>query len=73
MAKNTGKGADKATGWLVSGLVNGAQGTVYDIGWAPSADTPRDAPCVIMMVMDKYTGPPYLTTDNGREVVPILP
>ncbi|EEU34019.1 uncharacterized protein NECHADRAFT_96587 [Fusarium vanettenii 77-13-4] len=51
-------------GWLVS---------VYDIGWAPGADTLRDPPCVIMMVMDKYTGPPYLTTGDGREVVPITP
>ncbi|KMQ82069.1 atp-dependent dna helicase pif1 [Lasius niger] len=59
--------------WHPTGLVNGAQGTVYDIGWAPGADTHRDPPCVIMMVMDKYTGPAYLTTDDGRQVVPILP
>lgn len=59
--------------WQPAGLVNGAQGTVYDIGWAPGADTLRDPPCVIMMVMDKYTGPPYLTTGDGREVVPITP
>ncbi|KAJ6437024.1 hypothetical protein O9K51_10321 [Purpureocillium lavendulum] len=59
--------------WHPTGLVNGAQGTVYDIGWAPGADTHRDPPSVIMMVMDKYTGPSYLTTDDGREVVPILP
>jgi hypothetical protein len=26
-----------------------------------------------MMVIDKYTGPSYLTTDDRREVVPILP
>lgn len=26
-----------------------------------------------MMVIDKYAGPSYLTTDDGREVVPILP
>ncbi|KJZ70452.1 hypothetical protein HIM_10154 [Hirsutella minnesotensis 3608] len=59
--------------WHPTGLVNGAQGTVYDIGWAPGADTHRDPPCVIMMVMDKYTGPSYLTADDGRKVVPILP
>lgn len=59
--------------WHPTGLVNGAQGTVYDIGWAPAADTHRDPPSVIMMVMDQYTGPSYLTTDDGREVVPILP
>ncbi|PWI64382.1 hypothetical protein PCL_10520 [Purpureocillium lilacinum] len=82
MAKNIGNGADKATseqaGNLAGqfpvciGLVNGAQGTVYDSGWASGADTHRDPPSVIMMVMDKYTGPSYLTTDDGREVVPIL-
>ncbi|OAQ57750.1 ATP-dependent DNA helicase PIF1 [Purpureocillium lilacinum] len=59
--------------WHPTGLVNGAQGTVYDIGWAPGADTHRDPPSVIMMVMDKNTGPSYLTTDDAREVVPILP
>ncbi|KAI8416655.1 hypothetical protein FOFC_02968 [Fusarium oxysporum] len=53
--------------WQPAGLVNGAQGTVYDIGWAPGADAHRDPPSVIMMVMDKYTGPSYLTTDDGRE------
>ncbi|KAI8396357.1 hypothetical protein FOFC_20904 [Fusarium oxysporum] len=49
MAKNIGNGADKATSeqagnlaGAVSGLVNGAQGTVYDIGWAPGADAHRD-------------------------------
>ncbi|RYC77057.1 hypothetical protein BFJ63_vAg20068, partial [Fusarium oxysporum f. sp. narcissi] len=26
-----------------------------------------------MIVMDKYPGPSYLPTDDGREVVPILP
>ncbi|KAI8404530.1 hypothetical protein FOFC_16025 [Fusarium oxysporum] len=59
--------------WQPAGLVNGAQGIGYDIGWAPGADTHRDPPCVIMMVIDKYTGPSYLTTDDRREVVPILP
>ncbi|KAG8664934.1 uncharacterized protein FPOAC1_012911 [Fusarium poae] len=35
--------------WQPAGLVNGAQGIVYDIDWAPGADTRRDSPCVIMM------------------------
>ncbi|KAI8401489.1 hypothetical protein FOFC_18358 [Fusarium oxysporum] len=35
--------------WQPAGLVNGAQGIGYDIGWAPGADTHRDPPCVIMM------------------------
>jgi hypothetical protein len=39
--------------WQPAGLVNGAQGIVYDIDWAPGADTRRDSPCVIMMVIDK--------------------
>ncbi|KAG6982825.1 hypothetical protein FocnCong_v007694 [Fusarium oxysporum f. sp. conglutinans] len=52
--------------WQPAGLVNGAQGTVYDIGWAPGADAHRDPPSVIMMVMDKYTGPSYLTRMMAR-------
>ncbi|KAF6519541.1 hypothetical protein HZS61_007812 [Fusarium oxysporum f. sp. conglutinans] len=64
MAKNIGNGVDKATSeqagnlagqFPPAGLVNGAQGTVYDIGWAPGADAHRDPPSVIMMVMDKGT------------------
>ncbi|KAF6517107.1 hypothetical protein HZS61_002668 [Fusarium oxysporum f. sp. conglutinans] len=82
MAKNIGNGADKATSeqagnlagqFPPAGLVNGAQGTVYDIGWAPGADAHRDPPSVIMMVMDKCfdesprPGPAsrYLVIDNA--------
>lgn len=59
--------------WQQVGLCNGARGTVYDIGWAPGADPVRDQPCVIMMEFDKYTGPAFLTTTDGRKIVPILP
>ncbi|EMT66854.1 DNA repair and recombination protein pif1, mitochondrial, partial [Fusarium odoratissimum] len=55
------------------GLCNGARGTVYDIGWAPEADPIQDPPCVIMMEFDKYNGPVFLTTPDGKKIVPILP
>ncbi|KID90368.1 ATP-dependent DNA helicase PIF1, partial [Metarhizium majus ARSEF 297] len=59
--------------WQPVGLCNGARGTVYDIGWAPGADPVQDPPCVIMMEFDKYSGPVFLTTADGRKIVPILP
>ncbi|KID81680.1 ATP-dependent DNA helicase PIF1 [Metarhizium guizhouense ARSEF 977] len=80
-AKNVGLGAaaapdDKAGNHRsrsLFGLCNGARGTVYDIGWAPGADPVQDPPCVIMMEFDKYSGPVFLTTPDGRKIVPILP
>ena len=74
------------------GLVNGACGNVYDIGWHAGAKTdrdpanqraPLDAPHVVMVAFDKYTGPGYkyedddgtqveLVDSEGRKVVPIL-
>ncbi|KJZ69841.1 hypothetical protein HIM_10769 [Hirsutella minnesotensis 3608] len=59
--------------WQPVGLCNGARGTVYDIAWAPGADPMQNPPCVIMMEFDKYTGPVFLTTADGRKIVPILP
>ncbi|KAM4058363.1 PIF1-like helicase [Hirsutella rhossiliensis] len=59
--------------WQPVGLCNGARGTVYDIGWAPGVDPIQDPPCVIMMEFDKYSGPVFLTTPDGRKIVPILP
>ncbi|KJZ70055.1 hypothetical protein HIM_10559 [Hirsutella minnesotensis 3608] len=59
--------------WQPVGLCNGARGTVYDIAWAPGADPMQDPPCVIMMEFDKYTGPVFLATADGRKIVPILP
>ncbi|KAF5133799.1 ATP-dependent DNA helicase PIF1 [Metarhizium anisopliae] len=59
--------------WQPVGLCNGARGTICDIGWAPGADPGQDPPCVIMMEFDKYSGPVFLTTADGRKIVPILP
>ncbi|KAF6517645.1 hypothetical protein HZS61_003206 [Fusarium oxysporum f. sp. conglutinans] len=59
--------------WQPVGLCNGARGTVYDIGWAPGAEPIQDPPCVIMMEFDKYNGPVFLTTPDGKKIVPILP
>ena len=59
--------------WQPCGLVNGAQGYIFDLGWAPGADWQRDPPCIIMVIFDKYTGPAFITTDDGRKVIPILP
>ena len=65
--------------WNPVGLVNGAQGTVYDIGWAAGADPEKDPPMVFMIAFEGYTGPPYVTEHgeelrdgSGRPVVPIL-
>ncbi|XP_044714726.1 PIF1-like helicase domain-containing protein [Hirsutella rhossiliensis] len=57
MAKNVGPDAAAAPDDKPVGLCNGA----------------RDPPCVIMMEFDKYTGPVFLTTSDGRKIVPILP
>ena len=59
--------------WQPCGLVNGAQGYIFDLGWAPGADWQRDLPCIIIVIFDKYTGPAFITTDDGRKVVSILP
>ncbi|KAL6405772.1 AAA ATPase and PIF1-like helicase domain protein [Ilyonectria robusta] len=59
--------------WQSVGLCSGARGTVYDIGWAFGAEPIQDPPCVIMMEFDKYNGPVFLTTTDGRKIVPILP
>lgn len=64
--------------WGDVGLVNGAQGTVYDISWAEGANVLEDPPEVVMVAFDSYTGPAFVSAD-GRElrdgarlVVPIL-
>ncbi|KAM4055604.1 PIF1-like helicase [Hirsutella rhossiliensis] len=59
--------------WQPAGLVNGAQGTVYDIAWNAGAEPLEDPPAVIMVDFDSYDGPPYLTTNEGRKISPILP
>ncbi|EAQ84557.1 hypothetical protein CHGG_08571 [Chaetomium globosum CBS 148.51] len=64
--------------WADVGLVNGAQGTVYDISWKEGADVLRDPPEVIMVAFDDYDGPAF-TMPNGEPLrsgeklaVPIL-
>ncbi|KAM4060717.1 hypothetical protein HRG_014301 [Hirsutella rhossiliensis] len=59
IAKNVGPGAAAAPNDKPVSLYNGARGP----------------PCVIMMEFDKYryTGPVFLTTTDGRKIVPILP
>ncbi|KAJ3454665.1 hypothetical protein MRS44_013265 [Fusarium solani] len=59
--------------WQPAGLVNGAQGTIYDVAWNEGANPWQDPPDVIMVDFDNYDGPPYLTTDEGRKIIPILP
>ncbi|KAJ3455720.1 hypothetical protein MRS44_017202 [Fusarium solani] len=59
--------------WQPAGLVNGAQGTVYDIAWNAGANPWEDPLAVIMVDFGSYDGPPYLTTNEGRKIVPILP
>jgi len=61
------------------GLVNGSQGTVYDIGWAAGADVRNDPPLVVMVGFDDYDGPGFLDENreelrdsNDRKVIPIL-
>jgi hypothetical protein len=51
--------------WADVGLVNGAQGTVYDISWKEGADVLRDPPEVIMVAFDDYDGPAF-TMPNGE-------
>ncbi|KJZ68845.1 hypothetical protein HIM_11763 [Hirsutella minnesotensis 3608] len=59
--------------WQPAGLVNGAQGTVYDIAWNAGATPREDPPAAIMVDFDNYDGPSFLTTNEGRKIVPILP
>jgi hypothetical protein len=59
--------------WQPAGLVNGAQGIVYDITWNAGADPYKDPPAVIMVDFDSYDGPSYLTTTEGRKICPIIP
>ncbi|KAM4058297.1 hypothetical protein HRG_014626 [Hirsutella rhossiliensis] len=56
MAMSVGAGAAAAPDDKPVGLCNGA----------------RDPSCVIMMEFDKYMGPVFPTTADGRKVVPIL-
>ncbi|EAQ92034.1 predicted protein [Chaetomium globosum CBS 148.51] len=64
--------------WADVGLVNSAQGTVYNISWKEGVDVLRDRPELIMVAFDHYDGPAF-TISNGEPlrsgeklVVPIL-
>ncbi|KAM4061825.1 ATP-dependent DNA helicase PIF1 [Hirsutella rhossiliensis] len=78
-AKNQGNGAGQASSDSAGNLSNkfpvakGTRGTVYDIAWNAGADPLEDPPAVIMVDFDIYDGPPYLTTNEGRKISPILP
>lgn len=59
--------------WQAHGLVNGAQGHVFDLGWAPETDWHADTLRVIVAVFDRYSGPTFIPTDDGGVVVLVLP
>jgi hypothetical protein len=50
--------------WGNAGLVNGAQGTVYDISWREGADVLRDPPEVVMVAFDEDAGPSFTMPDG---------
>ena len=61
------------------GLVNGAQGEVFDIGWEPNTDPKQVPPSVVMVAFDDFRGPAFrgpdgeeLLNSQGKKVVPIL-
>ncbi|KAM3518791.1 hypothetical protein MY4038_009992 [Beauveria bassiana] len=43
-----------------------------NMAWAPEVNPIRHQPCAIMIDFDKYTGPAFLTTTDGRKIVPNL-
>lgn len=61
--------------WTPVGLVNGANGTIYNFAWQAGANWREDPPHVILVQFDKYDGPPYFEDDDDdrrRRVVPIF-
>ncbi|XP_044721127.1 ATP-dependent DNA helicase PIF1 [Hirsutella rhossiliensis] len=83
-AKNQGKGAVQAPSDNAGNLTNKfpvAKGTRVMLTinlWQPAglvngADPLEESPAVIMVDFDSYDGPPYLTTNEGRNISPILP
>ncbi|XP_044714777.1 ATP-dependent DNA helicase PIF1 [Hirsutella rhossiliensis] len=65
-AKNQGNGAGQASSDSAGNLSN-------KFPVAKGADPLEDPPAVIMVDFDIYDGPPYLTTNEGRKISPILP
>ena len=56
--------------WKESGLVNGAQGTVYKIVYRPQ-HKPPELPAVVFVEVPQYIGPSYF--DDKPNIVPIVP
>jgi hypothetical protein len=59
--------------WPAVGLVNGAQGSVKDLGWDPGADVTRDLPCVLMVQFDQYDGLAFEVDGVEMPYVPVIP
>ncbi|XP_044721877.1 ATP-dependent DNA helicase PIF1 [Hirsutella rhossiliensis] len=80
-AKNQGKGAGQAPSDNAGNLSNkfpvakGARVMLTTNLWQPAGlvNGAQDPPAVIMVDFDGYDGPPYLTTNEGRKISPILP
>ncbi|XP_044718765.1 PIF1-like helicase domain-containing protein [Hirsutella rhossiliensis] len=80
-AKNQGNGAGQASSDSAGNLSNKfpvAKGTRVMLTtnlWQPAGlvNGAQDPPAVIMVDFDSYDGPPYLTTNEGRKISPILP
>ncbi|XP_044717935.1 PIF1-like helicase domain-containing protein [Hirsutella rhossiliensis] len=67
-AKNQGKGAGQAPSDNAGNLSN-----KFPIAKGARAPSHGRSPAVIMVDFDSYDGPPYLTTNEGRKISPILP
>ncbi|KAM4060764.1 PIF1-like helicase [Hirsutella rhossiliensis] len=77
-AKNQGKGAGQAPSDNAGNLSNKflllrAPGVLYTISPGTQAPNHGRSPAVIMVDFDSYDGPPYLITNEGRKISPILP
>ncbi|XP_044717966.1 ATP-dependent DNA helicase [Hirsutella rhossiliensis] len=80
-AKNQGKGAGQAPSDNAGNLSNkfpvakGARVMLTTNLWQPAGlvNGAQDPPAVIMVDFDSYDGPPYLITNEGRKISPILP
>lgn len=66
--------------WTAVGLVNGAVGTVVDLGWAPDAQPRKDkpdVPFVVMIRFDHYSGPDVLSgvvdAPDGVDLTRVVP
>ncbi|KAM4067844.1 ATP-dependent DNA helicase [Hirsutella rhossiliensis] len=67
-AKNQGKGAGQAPSDNAGNLSN-----KFPVAKGARAPNHGRSPAVIMVDFDSYDGPPYLITNEGRKISPILP